>query len=376
MRGSSGCVLAVILAGCATSPPPSASATPTGTAIAPAGDVQPTSASFLDARRGWVLGTTRCGGNPCATVAETQDGGATWRRVGAPTSSLAELAGQWNLSRIVFADARDGWAFGGAGVWSTHDGAVSWHRIALPGWGADSRLVSLAVSKDRVLALVVSGSIETEGTNTAQLLSAPLTSDSWRPSVDVSGIGQGGAIAAAGSEVWVRLDRVINGLSRATLWVSGDGGASWAPRTMPCADGVIAVADGAGLVVCGDGAAAGSQGKQAYLSLDAGRSFRRLSDPPLAGDLWFAALANRDIPLVGAISGAAFIYRSPDRGATWSTVWEGEQGFIGDLAFPTPSFGVFALSYGPLPNAPRDQLMVSTDGGVSWRAAAVRLASP
>jgi hypothetical protein len=376
MRGISACVLAVILAGCATSPPPSASATPTGSATAPAGEVQPTSVSFLDARLGWVLGTTPCDANPCATVAETQDGGATWRRMEAPTSSLSELAGQWNAGCIVFADARDGWAFGGAGVWSTHDGAVSWHRIALPGWGPDSRLVSLAVSSDRVLALVVSGSIDTEETNTAQLLRAPLSSDSWRPSADVSGIATGGAIAAAGSEVWVRLDFVTNTVIRATLFVSGDGGASWAARKMPCADGDIAVADGAGLVVCGDGAAAGSQGKRAYLSLDTGRSFRRLSDPPLAGDLWFAALANRDIPLVGATSGASFIYRSPDRGATWSTAWQGDQGYIDDLTFPTASFGVFALSYGPLPNAPRGQLMVSTDGGVSWHAAAVRLASP
>ena len=290
--------------------------------------------------------------------------GGGWQRRAAVWPSWRD---RWNAGRIIFADARDGWAFGGAGVWSTHDGALSWHRIALPGWGADSRLVSLAASKDRVLALVVSGSINTEGTNTAQLLSAPLTSDSWRPSADVSGIASGGAVAAAGSEVWVRLDRVTSTVVSATLLVSGDGGASWAPRTMPCADGVIAVADGAGLVVCGDGVAAGSQGKQAYLSLDVGRSFRRLSDPPPAGDLWVAALANRDIPLVGATSGASLIYRSPDRGATWGTAWQGDQGVIGDLAFPTPSFGVFALSY---------QLMVSTDGGVTWRATAVRLASP
>ncbi len=349
--------------------PPAVSATPAPSSVA--GTVQPTSVSFIDSRTGWVLGTAACGAAACATVAETIDGGATWQRVSSPTASLDELAGHGSAGRILFANARDGWVFGGAGIWATHDGGTSWHQVSLPGWSTDSRIVDLHVVGSRVLALMVTGTADAQETNTAQLLAAPVDGDAWSAGTGVSGTAADGSIAGAGNDVWVQLVSVHGELRGAAMLVSADGGASWVPRSIPC-PGPMAATDGVGLVVCGGGFAAGSEQKTVYLSTNDARSFGRLPNPPASGDLGSAALSDRNTLFVSATSGAALIYRTTDQGTIWTTPWTGDPGSIRDLAFPTPDFGAFALVFDAgVPNAPPDELHVSTDGGATWHAVPV-----
>jgi SecDF, P1 head subdomain/Photosynthesis system II assembly factor YCF48 len=350
--------------------PPAVSATPAPSAVA--GTVQPTSVSFIDSQTGWVLGTVACGAAACATVAETIDGGATWQRVSSPAVSLDDLAGHGSAGRILFANARDGWVFGGAGIWATHDGGTSWHQVSLPGWSTDARVADVGLAGDRVMALVLTGSTGAGTAGAAHLLYAPLATDAWIAWPGPFGTAKDAAIAGAGSEAWLWIEGVSPGISGPPLWVSADGGMSWDRRSAPCESGLIAVGHLTGLVVCGGGASAGSQEKVVYLSTDDARSYRRLPNPPAAGDLWSAAAPDHNNLFLGALSGAAFIYRTTDQGATWTTPWTGNAGYVTDLAFATPDFGAFALVSDPgVPNAPPDELCVSTDGGASWHVVPV-----
>src|SRR6516162_2378937 len=102
--------------------------------------VTPVSASFVSGTTGWLLGLATPGGSRIV-LCRTADGGQHWSSVPAPSapwpyrSSVpgpAVSTGPDAVSQIVFADQRDGWAFG-PGLWATHDGGTHWHRVGTPG---------------------------------------------------------------------------------------------------------------------------------------------------------------------------------------------------------------------------------------------------
>jgi len=303
-------------------------------------------------------------------VVKTADGGATWRPVASPAASLADLTGQQGSPRIRFANTRDGWVIG-AHLWATHDGGATWKQIDLPAPSADSEPTDVAVTGNVAWVLALGGG--------AVLLRSPVASDEWAAVPQTASTASIGHLAGSESVLWEWLAGTApDGTAASKLFPTDDAGATWVERQMPCAaPGGIAVGDGVGLVVCGAGAAAGSQEKQAYLTHDDGQSFDLLTNPPFGGSLWGAGLRDANTLFVAAVSGATFIYGSSNAGGTWSTVFEGAPGgaSVIDLAFASNTRGAFVLGYtanisGGQPNI----LMMTSDGGASWQAVSVAAA--
>ena len=98
---------------------------------------QPQSVTFVSLRQGWALGTA--GGS--LALRETTDGGRSWT-----VRPVPHIAGRHALN-VRFADPRDGWIFGGALLWSTHDGGRSWRRLVLHGLGLERSVYDLEASR-------------------------------------------------------------------------------------------------------------------------------------------------------------------------------------------------------------------------------------
>ena len=75
--------------------------------------------TFLDQRQGWLLAVENNGRYGMA-VLHTTDGGTSWSTL--PVSPVLHFA---DVSRMVFADARDGWLYGPDLV-ATRDGGKTW----------------------------------------------------------------------------------------------------------------------------------------------------------------------------------------------------------------------------------------------------------
>jgi len=122
------------------SPSPSATTSKSAPAATSSG-LQPHSFTAIGTRTFFVLGTEPgCGASRCAArLVETTDGGNTFHDLAAPPAqwtSSAQGADATTVTDVRFGSALDGWAFGG-GLWSTHDGGRTWHRVSMPGQVVD-----------------------------------------------------------------------------------------------------------------------------------------------------------------------------------------------------------------------------------------------
>jgi hypothetical protein len=72
------------------------------------------------------------------------------------------------------------------------------------------------------------------------------------------------------------------------------------------------------------------------------------------------------VVLVTAVSGAGFVYRSTNGGATWATrtFADGGAGFY-DFAFATASFGT-TVEGAPVDGPNDDRLRETSNGGATW----------
>ncbi len=128
------------------------SARPAGTVTAaavrsasvPAG-FRPGTASFVSAETGYVLGAVNCKPGPgCkATLVATDDAGASWHVVRAPTGARTG-------ETVLFSGKRTGWIYGYDGLWVTRNGGSSW-RTLRPG----GPVMGLAIGSATVYAIVV-----------------------------------------------------------------------------------------------------------------------------------------------------------------------------------------------------------------------------
>jgi len=127
-------------------------------------------------------------------------------------------------------------------------------------------------------------------------------------------------------------------------------------------------------VLCGDGAAAGSERKRVFVSSDAGHTFRSVAEPPFSGDVGDIAAATPSTLAITAASGASYVYRTGGADATWTTPLEMGDGGVGwnDLGFTDSSHGVIVygpaarwLMYASPPNG-LGRLFLTDDGGVGW----------
>jgi hypothetical protein len=279
----------------------------------------------------------------------THDAGRTWSLVATMPPSL--IGDSRAVSELRFADALDGWAFAPQ-LWATHDGGRSWHELKEAQPVAD-----VEASAGQAYALIGS-----------HLLRTAVGSDSWQP---VSGVPTvtARAIALHGRAVWL----AGGGPGAAKLVASSDG-VSWRNLADPCATlgadwalaGVAPVTATGVYLLCGGDAGAGSESKKVLFSNDGGATTKPTAgDPPRGGDVGEIA-ASQAAVAVSARSGASWVYRSGDSGATWGAALQQGDGGIGyfDLGFTTATQGV--VVYGqPGAGAPT-KLLMTRDAGLHW----------
>lgn len=350
----------------------------------PAG-FQPQSVTFVSAREGMVLGAAPCAEAPCAAVvARTTDAGATWRALDAPGAPLvAARSGTAGVSKLRFADDENGWAFGSE-LWSTHDGGRTWGRVTISGAGPGATVIDLETASGLADALVQTGA-GTTGQGTIALYQSPAGSDSWTPVAGVDATNAGdGSIVLHGLSGWVLISTSGDGGS-GREWKTVDG-RTFAPATpAPCPPpaglpAILAASSNASLAAaCAGGVAAGQEQKTVLVSSDGGRTWAATSArPPLGGTLDGLATPDPSTIVLGASSGASWIYASFDGGSSWETVYtDDKSGGIpfADLGFTTTSQGVMIEGIAAIsiknpsnPSFPPARLLMTTDGGHSWAA--------
>ena len=299
---------------------------PVGTKV-PAG-FTPMSATFVSDRTGWVLGSSPCpsGGGRCDVVARTRDGGATWRAIPSPRTTPERLA------QVRFADERNGFITGDQ-LWATHDGGATW-KVVL------SSEVQVAAAAGRVWMV-----------RDGRLYSAPVTGGPF-------------ALEASGAHVQ---EFVVHG----TAAVYTDGTALFrlphggAPQrvAVPCDSASTPVvglgAREAWFLVCEGDAGLGHQDKQAFRSVDAGRTWRPAGTPP--------PLSGTDVYVTGD---GSFVIDHQEvavyRAGSWQAVLRTDGGIF-EGGFESAALGYCIGGFGSQDDA---AMKITHDAGRSWRAVA------
>lgn len=303
---------------------------------------EPSTLTATSDRDWWVLGTARCDGAKCLAIMRTADAGKSFTALPTPWSPTA---GGPVVGELLFANARDGYAFG-PGLWSTHDGGHSWRELRI-GAGED-----VAAADGYVYALV-------SNSGSSELLRSPVSHDAWRvlhtpaAPTPLSGLG------ARGRTVLVQ--------GRGRVMVSHDGGAHFSyggrlPVGAFC--GFDQTADSSVMWAYCNRAVAGGEGP-VIRSSNSGASWTRLAGggtidgPPQT----FAAASAS----VAVLAGYQRLYRTTNGGGAWSPVAGLPAAFSAvDLAFSDATHGV---AIGGVGSGRRFRLVLyaTDDGGASYR---------
>lgn len=294
----------------------------------------------------WVLGTAPCKNPVCTSIVRTQDAGRSFRGMPAPRAPLStNPTGSNTVSDLRFADADNGYAFGGS-LWTTHDGARTWQQHQLPG-----TVLSVEAAQGTAWALVKSGS-------THRLYRSPTSEDSWSR-VDLPSalddttpdlVLQPGLVVVLGSSS-----------GSAVAFVSTDGGRTFHQRQNPCpvAFGApsLSAASGTLWVFC----ATGTQGRP-YASTDGARSWTPVSGTPPGGWANSTVIGGRSASSAVLASGGRLYGVTTGGGVQRESAPSVAAGtslrFVG---FTTPQLG-YAIVTPPSTSA----LLRSTDGGRTW----------
>jgi hypothetical protein len=349
---------------------------PTGTAGRHAARLEVLSATFVSARTGWALGAQPCQGAGCPRLElrMTTDRGRHWFAVPTPPAGVAAVGGRSAadaVSTVRFADTKDGWAFG-PGLWATHDGGHTWHRIGTHGLAVRD----LAAGDGRVIAALGRCPAAAADCRRFQVFSSPVTADRWRPVPGTAGTGVIGGITVAAGTGYLAAVTQPRGAGRPAMTLlagPADSAVAWRRLAAPCPAAfrvfaTLAATPRRALAVgCGSEPGAGSQRKRVYYSPTGGRSWRRLADPPAGGYLGRVSItAAGTIVLSG---GRSDVYLSWDGGRTWHTSPSLDQaaglagaGFSLDAAMTTSTQG-FAIQEGRIY---RRQMWFTSDAGHTW----------
>jgi photosystem II stability/assembly factor-like uncharacterized protein len=334
--------------------------------------------TFTSPSLGYVLGATGgCASPPCTSLLRTTDGGAHWAGVPAPRTALApDPASEGQLtsvSRVRFADDRDGWAYG-PGLWATHDGARSWHRLPL-----NARVLDLAAAAGRVNAITSPCQTAVPCPNLT-LLQSQADRDEFRSVAMQSDATSSTAMLAlhlpAGFAALGSTAAKAGAVGPTALQATAADGRTWRPFPDPCrvsrrlSLSSLAAPDARTLfTLCSGQGAAGSSQKQLVATRD-GRSVV-VGSPDPRGDGGQLAAASTSTLVIATSSAAGWLERSTDGGHRWHTVAQYLDGGVGftDLGFTTPTRGV--VIHGKAVNGARgpqpvEELLMSTDGGTSW----------
>ncbi len=189
----------------------------------------PSSASFVNTKRGWVLDRGDCVDAVCTTaLLGTTDGGLTWTELTPPPAVVLQDRGDFPFSpTIAFADGKTGYAASRTKISITADGGITWSSVPLPG-ANDARSIAAMALADGVLHVVID---EQDGSPFTIHSSRVRDTIVWqRASVSlVRGIGGGPRpsidIIGRDGEIWVtQIQRgVVNGARKHNgQWVLWD----------------------------------------------------------------------------------------------------------------------------------------------------------
>ena len=331
--------------------------------VAPKGFV-PYSSSWVSASDGWALGTAPCSKPPCGSIVRTTDGGKNWKGVPAPVTTVTSRqnlpAGGAYILR--FADRTDGWV-AGRGVYATHNGGASWHKVAVG--PSNGTVYSLETGGGYVYALV-SGCPPNSDTNCSRndaVYAAAVGSDSWKAVSSSIDVKQGASMLVVHGSTWFVPTR--SGI----LHASGTSRPSSLPNPCPTdqdgtATPLVAAADAEHLdALCPSDGAAGSTAIQLYGSTDAGHVWRKAGDQYRMVPNYLTGMADNGhgVLLISTASGGSYILRSTDDGGSLAhaVVSAPTGGFPwADLGFTTTSQVAVTL--------PAHGLYLSHDAGQSW----------
>jgi hypothetical protein len=351
---------------------------PAGTTV-PSG-FEPGSVTFVSATTGFVIGIdSSCPAGTCVALARTTDGGTSWMAVpapaggyvshGAPPSSTVAA-----VSEVRFADELDGWVFGPS-LFATHDGGTTWQQVNLSG-----SVISLETSGAYVDALVSPCTGEQECAGPLVLYQAPATGGSFVPVLTGPSTSSSGGISyhlSLHAPVGFVTMNGVGAPGQADFYATENLAqpSGWKRFPDPCAvtplyavDAFVAPDTTSLYTLCGGPGAAGSVQKEVVKTANAKSTV--VGTPPRGGDPEGLAATSSGTVVVSAASGASWLYRSTDGGASWTTAQTFNDGGIGldDLGFTTSTQGVVIHGY---PGPPADyvsQLLQTTNGGATWAA--------
>ncbi|MBV9793765.1 MAG: hypothetical protein JO016_07465 [Actinobacteria bacterium] len=178
--------------------PETASATPLPSLAPVPGNFAATSATFIGAHTGWVIGQAgtpgNCSTSYCTSVARTTDAGKTWSGVPAPLTGAPD--GASGVGQIRFLTANDGWAFGPQ-LYATTDGGQHWTEQSTSGL----RVTDLETVGNRAFAVMASctgtGADFAAGCTSFSLYSTVAGQDAWTPVTGATGLPAGGGASSA-----------------------------------------------------------------------------------------------------------------------------------------------------------------------------------
>ncbi len=325
---------------------PSKSVTPNVAAGAVPAKFSPVSLTAASDRNFWVLGQSATGSGR-ATVVVTRDGGDRFTALPAFDAPVVRASNKVTSSSVhdvrFAADAKDGWAYGGA-LWSTHDGGRGWRQVrSVPGL-----VEQLETANGTAYALVRDGSTWT-------LWRSPSGEDTWsRVGVDL----HTPASLAVTEHVVAVTDRSGND---AFVLTSADDGKTFDQHSTPCeadlAAGRLSATTDSMWLTCPTGTAA-----EVHVSRDEGASWNAVSSGTPAISNTAAALGARsDGQAVVAVPGKALVVSESDQPAQAKVEGLGTPTYAG---FTSDQVGYILDMNGGL--------FRTTDGGSTWEPVQVR----
>ena len=311
--------------------PPSSPINPSG-AVGPAGGPVPAGftvhdLTFVTDEEGWALGTASCSSRPCTSLVRTGDGGRHWVGIRPPVVGLVGVddCSTACVSNVRFATPLVGYLFGPQAFYVTTDGGATWQRQ--PGGAA-----ALEIADNNVLR-VPSG--DGQGCFPGCPVSVQVSTiggAAWRTVLALStaqvGFDTGVQLSRTGGHAYLQVyGHVSGGASQAhsALYVSADGGLTWADRGEPCpqvspgevdASALSSASDQSVTVLCTQRSGSASF---VAVSTDGGRTFQ--PGKLLSGlESQVGSASASTVFVIGNVGGRESLVRSVDRGVTWTMV--------------------------------------------------------
>lgn len=326
---------------------------------------RPASTSWTGPGTGYVLGYSPCAGSWCPALLGTSDGGAHWRRLGAPPM---ELPDNHNHIALTFVGDRVAYVSDGVHVRTTRDGGASWHPVGLVGARERYYLSKITETAGRVFAVLTTYG---EGRGSTRLYSGTAGSPVLVP---VPGFAVSGAITygdlAVGGGVQVALGADYGSEE---YWTSRDG-VRFTRADPPCPPGSVAslagVRDRQVVALCSGSPGSpqpGSTERRLRHAPELGGFFSGDDEAPVVGITQaFGAASPTSATVAAEGGGSGFLHSTTDGGRTWTTTVLSERGLgLTDLDFPGRGTGVVVDGQ---PDADGGSALYrTTDGGHGWR---------